>query len=1198
MKMKHSVLALVLFGSAFAMTPATALARPLLSPCQSTAAGGTTQTNSTDILPQAPIDREIKRGDTHSYRIALAADQYLQVSVEQVSINLLVRVSGPRERLLEVDSELLIGKTERVFLVAESEGEYRFELLPAGGLKASGSYRIAVEALRPAAGEDRKRFAAQKSFTEAIQLQGRGGADDLRSAIDRYQTSLAFWKTLNDSKQQARTLNHIGLAYASLKDYQTAIDHYTDSLPLWRYAGDHSGEASALHSIGALYSMSGKHQRGVEYLEKALQILRTLNDQESLINALHAIANAYERMADYKNALEFDNQKLQLVRSLGDRKAEAVSLHNIGVVYYNLADYQKSLEYYTQALPIRLEVGDRDGEASTMSAIGLVHSTQGDSLRALEFYERALSIWHEAGNKQGEGLVLHNIGAAYSYMGDRQMGLDYFGRALKLRRELRDRFGEAQTLNQIANAYAGLGDYDRAVETYHLALPIRREAGDRRGEAYTLNGLANTCLAQGNNQDALEYANQAAAIFRTIGDKDGLPAALANIGRVHSALGDHRKALEYYDQALPLFRAIGSRRLEADTVDRAGAAYLALGDIEKAFESHSRALTLSRDVQAATIEARSLAALAHVESRRGNFAQARLDMESALAKIERLRSRVQRQDLRSTFLASVQDAYEFYIGLLMRLEAGQQSERNAAAALEASEKARARSLIETLAEARVDIRQGVDPELLKQERAAQRQLNARSEALTRLLGGVHTDQQAETARKDLESAITEYQDTQARIRANSPRYAALTEPQPLTVGEIQAQLDSNTLLPEYSLGDDRSYLWAVSPTSIRTFELPSRAAIESASRRFHDLIALGNRPEVSVQVKLAGVELSRMILGPVARRLEGKRLLIVASGALQYVPFAALPAPSVIDTARPGDIAGQGGSSANPAQSGGTRTFTPLVVEHEIVNLPSVSVLAVLRKETARRPPSRGTVAVLADPVLESSVPRVNRPASADSRTSAESPSASRPPADLVRSLGDTGPVVFDRLSYTRVEAKAISEFAPRDKSLEALDFDASRARATSAELGDYRIVHFATHGLVNSQHPELSGMVLSLVDEHGRPQDGFLRLTDVYNLKLGADLVVLSACRTALGKDVKGEGLVGITRGFMYAGAPRVVASLWDVKDVATAELMKRFYRQMLQKGLPPAAALREAQISMLREPRWQAPYYWAGFELLGEWR
>ena len=174
----------------------------------------------------------------------------------------------------------------------------------------------------------------------------------------------------------------------------------------------------------------------------------------------------------------------------------------------------------------------------------------------------------------------------------------------------------------------------------------------------------------------------------------------------------------------------------------------------------------------------------------------------------------------------------------------------------------------------------------------------------------------------------------------------------------------------------------------------------------------------------------------------------------------------------------------------------------------------------------------------------------------------------------------------------------PDGAGLEVFGFDANRAVALGPELGKYRIVHFATHGFLNDEHPELSGLVLSLFDAQGRPQDGYLRLHDIYNLKLPVELVVLSACNSGLGKEIRGEGLVGIVRGFMYAGAARVVASLWKVEDEATAALMKRFYQKMLQEGLPPAKALRMAQLDVRQQKRWQSPYYWAAFVLQGEWK
>jgi CHAT domain-containing protein/tetratricopeptide (TPR) repeat protein len=1152
-----------------------------------------------ELAPEASIEREIRRGEVHSYRIKLQPGNYMEVTIGQQSIDIWVKVLGPgKQPVVEVDGERLAGRVESIFVLAETEGEHRFEIRPVEGYMTVGSYRIRVEALRTATAEDQNRVSAQRSFSQARELQRQGGADALRKAADKFQESLALWKTLNNGVQQARALNHIGLVYMSLRDYAKAVDYYNQALPVWKSAGDAAGEAGAVHSIGALYSMMGKHREGIEYLQRALPLWRSANDKGQEGNTLSAIADAYYRLDQYQEAIDYDKKKLQIVRALGDRKAEGVTLHNIGAVYFNIADYPKALEYYNQALPIRLEVGDRDGEAHSLSAIGLVHSSRGDFQKAFEHYERAVLLFREVGNRQGEGLALHNMASAYAYVGERQRALDQFSQSLKLRREVRDRQGEAQTLNQIANVYLAVGDYEKAIETYDLALPIRREAGDRRGSAYTLNGMSNAYLAMGEHQKALDHSNQALSVFQAIGDRDGQPAALANIGRVYSAMGNSGKAIEYYNQSLPLFHAIGSRRLEAETLDRAGAAYHALGKDEQARDLYTQALALSRSVQIPGTEARSLAGLARIESRIGNLAEARVNMETALAKIEYLRTRVPRQDLRATFLASVQESYEFYIDLLMRLDASRPSEGHAAAALEASERARARSLLETLAEARADIRQGVDPALIAGERAAGQRINARSERLTRLLAARHTDQQAEEAKKDLDIAISEYLEMQAQIRTNSPRYSALTEPQPLSVKEIQQQvLDSETMLLEYSLGRDRSYLWALTPSSMASFELPPRAQIEAAARRLHQLIALGDRSELRVQVRLAATTLSRMVLGPVAGQLGNKRLLIVADGALQYVPFAALPVPETSVSTGHSSI-----SRAPAADKRPQTTNRPLIADCEIIVLPSASVLAVLRRETAGRQRSSKTVAILADPVLESNDPRVSRALSNNRNPETEPISRQAAPInakqDLIRSFGETGAAGFERLIYTRREAAAIAPLAEKNKRLEALDFDASRSRATSPELGEYRIVHFATHGLINSQHPELSGVVLSLVDERGQQQDGFLRLHDVYNLKLGADLVVLSACRTALGKEVKGEGLIGLTRGFMYAGAPRVAASLWDVKDEATAELMKKFYEGMLKRGLPASAALRSAQVSMWRERRWESPYYWAGFVLQGEWR
>jgi CHAT domain-containing protein len=595
-----------------------------------------------------------------------------------------------------------------------------------------------------------------------------------------------------------------------------------------------------------------------------------------------------------------------------------------------------------------------------------------------------------------------------------------------------------------------------------------------------------------------------------------------------------------------------------------------------------------------------------------------------------LRVKVASQELRASYFASEHQRYDFYIDLLMQMHKQLTADGTDAAALEASERARARSLAEILGEARADIRQGVEPALLERERSLLQSLNAKLDRQMRPPSGKPDKQEAEALAKEIRDLTTAHEELQTQIRIKSPRYAALTQPQPLGLKEIQEQvLDDDSLLLEYSLGDEHSYLWAVTRSTMHSYELPKSGEIERAARHLYELlVARQRRPgetdsQYQARVRQADTQywpraaaLSQMLLAPVADQLGTKRLLIVAEGALQYVPFEGLPVPGKGD----GGTLGRGDA-------------VPLMVEHEIVYLPSASVLAVLRDETRNRRAASRAVAVIADPVFEADDPRVAvKPEAVTARrggktiadsgtrrpgdtgepplrvaTAPRRPVTVSPPSaegfDLQRALRDVrtlrqGRLGFPRLLSSRDEAQAIMAVVPEGAGMKATDFKANRATATSPELGQYRIVHFATHGLFDSEHPERSGLVLSLVDEQGQRQDGFLGIHDIYNLNLPVDLVVLSACNTALGKEVRGEGLMGIVRGFMYAGAARVVASLWKVEDEATAELMKRFYQRMLQDGMRPAAALRAAQVDIWRQKRWSSPFYWAAFTLQGEWK
>jgi CHAT domain-containing protein/Tfp pilus assembly protein PilF len=912
-----------------------------------------------------------------------------------------------------------------------------------------------------------------------------------------------------------------------------AIGKYEEALSLWRTIGDHSGEAGALTSAAQVFNSLGDKQTALDYFKRALSLWNEVGDGKGQAIALSGVGAVYYALGDHRQALNYLNQALLLQRALKDTAGEAKRLNDIGAVYFALGEPQSALEYYQQALPMLRETGDRAGEASALNNMGAAFRLMGEPQQALAYFKQALSLQRSIDDPREMAITLTNIGALHYRLGDAQQALDYYDQALPLRRKAGAIAGQAITLTNMGAAHLSLGNAQRAMDYLKQALSLTQDGQSRPEEAQTLTMLAAASSAMGDNQQALEYLHRGLELWRAIGERQGESSALIRIGRIHRDQGESRLALKCLEDALRIARDIGETGNEA----------VALAEIAR----------VNRDL--------------------GDLDQALNRIETALNLVETLRARIRTDDLRASFLASKHNDYEFYIDLLMELRRLRPAAGYDTLAFEASERARGRNLLQVLSAMRSDIHQGVDPLLLERQRSLQRRINAKERLRLRLVGGNQIEKSAEIE-KELRALLAEHQEIQGQMLIQSPRYAALTNPVPLKLKEIQRQsLDRDTLLLEYALGEERSFLWAVTPTSLRAYALPGRAEIEAVALRAYGLLTRSNQRQYTGSSELAAAELSRMILGPVAAELGRKRLAIVSDGVLQYMPFGALPAPD---------------------SAGAAPKWRPLIVDHEVVSLPSASVLATMRREMSERPRAARTVAVFSDPVFNPEDPRVNQAKVHGEKSNRDQ---SKTESDLARSAEETGLTSFERLIHTRKEADAIVALATPEQGFKALDFTASRATVTSAGLDQYRIVHFATHGLLNSRNPELSGIVLSLVDEAGHAQDGFLRAYEIYNLKLNADLVVLSACGTALGKEIKGEGLAGLTRGFMYAGTPRVIASLWNVRDEATAELMKRFYRNMLVDKLSPAAALREAQISMWREPRWTAPYYWAGFALQGEW-
>jgi CHAT domain-containing protein/lipopolysaccharide biosynthesis regulator YciM len=1006
--------------------------------------------------------------------------------------------------------------------------------------------------------EDRNQSIAETAFAEGEALRAEWRAESFRLALTKYSISRQHWHANGSKQKEASVLNIMGEIHLTLSEYHKSLSCYNEALALNRSMKNRLGEIEALNNISSIHIYLGEGGKAQSYASRALRLSR--------------------------NAV--------------DTRGEAHALNNIGEAYYFSGEIQKALEIFRSSLSVWPKDAPQ-GRAQTLMNIGYAYFDLRDVRQALEYYNQSLKLWQALDDRRHQALALTAIGGAYFYLGEKQMALDFHARAVHLFRIMGDRNGEAVALNGLGYVYNNLGEYQKALDCYSQALNLFRQTGNREYENFTIIYVGSSYQFLGETEKALEYYKL--LLNRPVNYSQAKASALVHIGEVYISTKELHQALDHFQRALKLYRAIGDKTGEAATLNEIGSTFSLLDEKKSARDYYKKALLLSRKVRDQEGEALALFNIARLERDTGNLAEALSQIEIALKIIEPLRRKVSSQDLRSSYFASVHNRYELYIDILMLLHQQHPTEGFDTRALRASEQARARSLLEMLSEAHADISQGVDPELLERARILQQALDNQINRRRTLLGSEGSAEFAAVT-KELDKLTTEYDEVNNRIRAASPHYFAVTQPEPLSLPEIQQQvLDEHTLLLEYKLGEDRSYLWAVTRNGISSYELPARPEIEREAIALYKLLT-AHHPEpgetfeqrrsriaeADARYWQQAAALSQTLLGPVADQLGTKRLLIVADGVLQYIPFQALTSPETADERR-GALAriGSDASSAEPV---------PLMLEHEVVNQPSASALAVIQREMSQRAPAPKAVAVLADPVFERDDPRVRL---ATEGVVAPEQSERTEISQAMRDVAiDNNQGSIPRLFASRAEAESIREAAPRGEILEALGFEASRTTAMNSELRQYRIIHFATHGLLDSKRPELSGILLSLVDEQGRPQDGFLRLQDIYNLNLPADLVVLSACNTGLGKSVKGEGLIGLTRGFMYAGAASVMASLWKVDDEATAEFMKHFYRTMLKEGRPPAAALREAQLSIWQQKRWRAPYYWAAFVLQGDYQ
>ena len=990
-----------------------------------------------------------------------------------------------------------------------------------------------------------------------------------------------------------------------------ALQKYRSAMSWFQEAGVKVGLAKARLGAGEVLATLGKQDEALSQYRRGLQIISTPGDTRLEVDILNRVAEIEFDKGD--RACEVHAQRsLELAEHANYAGGQASALNNLGLIAYGKSDLANAINYFNRALSLSGNEGNLAGQAEAWTNLGLTYGDSGSVNRAQESFERALAFARAAGDRRKEARISLAFALVHTARTEWQQALDLYQRTVTLLRQFGDRVTLAVALNGLGSLYEELGEVSQSLANFKESLALSHKMGHLGIETIVLRHIASAYAEAGHAPEAMRVYRRVIQIARVSRDLRAEAYALTDVGLIYESLGNFEKARGCYDRAVMVGKSLHHPRVQAYSLARLGTLYLRMNRPKEARTQQDAALALMKEAGDEAGEELILYNIARLKQHQGEIDSALADTHQIIQAAEAQRAEVLSSDLKASYFGSIHRNYELLIDLLMEQHTRQPTSGHAIAALEASELGRARSLGEMLTQARANLREGVPAGLLEKESVAL--VNLRKKAaeemalrenrftLTRTRpreGNSQAEKLSQNARA-LDSVSQELTELTARldqatteITAKMPRkYASLLRARRASLKQLQDNLlDSDSLALEYSLGEARSYLWIIGPNSVTSHMLPGRSEINREAHAFYNALTSiskdrkdGAKPQRSrsnlTTFNAARDKLSRTLLSPIEGISSPKRLVIVPDGALEYIPFAALVEP---------------------------KTNQPLVVAHELAMLPSLSVLLEMREEISNRPSAPKTLAVIADPVVEEHDPRLTeKQTGRGSRTRLPTVSTHRGLSafegvrdPLVSSVGVDEALNFVRLPFAAEEAAMLTTLVPESDRLVATGFDANRQMASSEVLSQFRIIHFATHGLLDFRHPSLSCLVLSRFDQKGHPQDGYFRLQDVYSMKVSADLVVLSACQTALGKEVRGEGLVGLTRGFFYAGAARVVASLWNVDDSASAKLMERFYRKMLgAEKMTASAALRAAQIEMMREKRWEDPYYWAAFVLQGEWK
>jgi CHAT domain-containing protein len=1124
-----------------------------------------TKNGQIELTAGSDISRELAADAKDVFGIWLNHGDLLRLSIDKGDFAVSLTIYDPEQKkLLEQVSYGF--ENLPLSIPAESAGRYLLEIHSLELKELRRRYELKIEPLSPATKRDQISHAAQRAAASATILRAQWTEEALHQAIEKYEEAALIWHSLHDLRNEAVAGMNAAEICLVLGQYREGLKRYQKAGVLAKRAGARLEESRSLSEVGLLQSHLGDNDRANKNVVEAMKLLGSDShlDQPAIFQINYA-----------KNLL------------------------NLGEVSYSKGNFVKSLKEFEDALKRFDKLGDRSGSAKAHLFLGYISGSIGAPEKAVAEVSKALHLYRAMKNKAGEGWCLTVLGLAQSVSRTEVRAISLHREAIDIFRQIGDRQSEAFAVNGLGQAYEYLKDFSTSLEHYQRALQLFQDNGSLDFASVALLSVGKMYGELGDTEQALAYYERCLRLSRAANKLRSQANALAELALLYAAAGKREKTISQYQKILKFYASISDIRGQATAWNYLGKAYLRFAEKQKALASFKKSLSLSEQ---AGDKAALVSAMYNVALTQRDLG----DLEAALATIKKsieinedLRTNVSSQDFRISYFTGVRDHYDLCGDILMRLDRLRPGQGFAAAAFLMSEKGRARSLLDTLTEARADVRQDASPELIDRERYVRGLLRAQAAYQMDLsVSGKDSAEKEEVARQIKELAI-EYQEIEAQIKDRNPRILSIDQSIPSSLEQIQKQLqDDHSILLEFGLGEDRSYLWAVTGNSFQSYELPSQATLEGLARDVYQFATA--RQEVAdkvageYQANVAAADkayhekaslLSQWLFGQVASQLGTKRILIVTEGVLQFIPFDALPA------LQPQPVGLTKGAPAIPGEA----TVPSLLDTNEVVVLPSMSILTAIRRQRHNVVSGDKIVAVFADPVFNPNDDRVRGGVVSETSGSDLDGANRLALRGLAGVTRDGGP---GRLVHASEEIDAILRATPPGSAIVAKDFDANRETVMRPFVGGYQIIHFATHGFYNSEYPELSGIVLAMVKPDGSKVNGFLPLQDIYKMDLSAQLVVLSACDTALGKEMKGEGLIGLTRGFMYAGSRSVVTSLWKVDDRATAALMKHFYQAMLRDGMTPAAALRSAKQKIRREKAWSAPYFWAGFVLQGEYK